>query len=137
MVYLASLRNSNSDRYEHHGLALLFGEDEANKALKKSHAQLFAEWLGFRVEQQKADLDLYISGLLEDKRTVVETWLKLAPYRNLIPTTVRGVERAALYQRPDGAYGAAQERVRGRRDGSRRVAIPITWPTKSMSEGYL
>jgi hypothetical protein len=93
MVYLASLRNANSDRYEHHGLALIFGEDEANKALKKSHSQLFAEWLAFRVEQQKADLDLYIAGLSEDKRTVVETWLKLAPYRNLIPTTVRGVER--------------------------------------------
>jgi len=93
MVYLASLRNANSDRYEHHGLALIFGEEDANKALKKSHSQLFAEWLGFRVEQQKADLDLYISGLSEDKRTVVETWLKLAPYRNLIPTTVRGVER--------------------------------------------
>ena len=93
LVYLASLRNANSGRYEHHGLALIFGEDEANKALKKSHSQLFAEWLTFNVEQQKADLDLYISSLFEDKRTVVETWLKLAPYRNLIPTTVRGVER--------------------------------------------
>jgi tRNA(Met) C34 N-acetyltransferase TmcA len=93
LVYLASLRNANSGRYEHHGLALIFGEDEANKALKKSHSQLFAEWLAFNVEQQKADLDLYISSLFEDKRTVVETWLKLAPYRNLIPSAVRGVER--------------------------------------------
>jgi len=93
LVYLASLRNVNSGQYEHHGLALLFGEEEANKALKKSHSQVFAEWLRFNVEQQKADLDLYLSGLLEDKRTIVETWLKLAPYRNLIPGTVRGVER--------------------------------------------
>src|SRR6202049_847699 len=110
--YLASLRNANSGRYEHHGLALIFGEEEANKALKKSHSQLFAEWLGFRVEQQKADLDLYISGWFEDKRTVVETWLKLAPYRNLIPSTVRGVERrlyisdlTALMELLRNAYG--------------------------------
>ena len=93
LVYLASLRNANSGRYEHHGLALIFGEEEANRALKKSHSNIFADWLAFNVEQQKVDLDLYISGLFEDKRTVVETWLKLAPYRNLIPTTVRGVER--------------------------------------------
>ena len=112
LVYLASLRNPNSGRYEHHGLALIFGEDEANKALKKSHSQLFAEWLAFSVEQQKADLDLYISGLFEDKRTVVETWLKLAPYRNLIPSTVRGVERrlyitdlTALMELLRNAYG--------------------------------
>ena len=112
LVYLASLRNANSGRYEHHGLALIFGEEEANKALKKSHSQLFAEWLAFSVEQQKADLDLYISGLFEDKRTVVETWLKLAPYRNLIPSTVRGVERrlyisdlTALMELLRNAYG--------------------------------
>jgi hypothetical protein len=112
MVYLASLRNVNSGRYEHHGLALLFGDDEANKALKKSHSQLFSEWLAFSVEQQKADLDLYISSLFEDKRTVVETWLKLAPYRNLIPSTVRGVERrlyisdlTALMELLRNAYG--------------------------------
>ncbi len=93
LVYLASLRNGNSGRYEHHGLALVCGGDDANSALKDSHSQVFAEWLRLTVEQQKADLDLYISGLAEDKRTVVDTWVKLAPYRNLIPTSVRGVER--------------------------------------------
>lgn len=93
LVYLASLRNPNSGSYEHHGLALVFGEEEANKALKNSHTAVFAEWLSFNIEQQKADLDLYISGLFEDKRQVIETWLRLAPYRNLLPTSVRGVER--------------------------------------------
>ena len=93
LVYLSSLRNGNTGRYEHHGLALVFGEDEANRALKKSHTQAFAEWLRFNLEQQKADLDLYLSGLYEDKRTILETWLKLAPYRNVIPSSVRGVAR--------------------------------------------
>jgi hypothetical protein len=93
LVYLASLRNPNNGSYEHHGLALVFGEDEANKALKHSHTAMFAEWLSFNLEQQKADLDLYISGLFENKRVVVETWIRLAPYRNLLPASVRGVER--------------------------------------------
>src|SRR5580704_1951739 len=114
LVYLASLRNPNNGGYEHHGLALVFGEDEANKALKNSHTRVFAEWLCFNLEQQKADLDLYISGLFEDKRVVVETWIRLAPYQNLLPASVRGVERRlyiadfmALLELLRGAYGVA------------------------------
>jgi hypothetical protein len=93
LVYVSSLRNPNNGRYEHHGLALIFGEDDANKALKKSHIQLFSEWLTFSLEQQKADLELYLSGLPDNRDLVLENWIKLAPYRNLIPSSVRGVER--------------------------------------------
>jgi hypothetical protein len=114
LVYLASLRNPNNGSYEHHGLALVFGEDEANKALKTSHAAVFAEWLSFNLEQQKADLDLYISALFEDKRVVIENWIRLTPYRNLVPASVRGVERrlyiadfTALLELFKAAYGVA------------------------------
>jgi hypothetical protein len=114
LVYLAALRNPNNGCYEHHGLALVFGEDEANKALKNSHIAVFADWLSFNIEQQKADLDLYISALFEDKRVVVETWLRLAPYRNLLPASVRGAEKrlyiadfTALLELLKGAYGVA------------------------------
>jgi|ERR1700722_895308 hypothetical protein len=114
LVYLAALRNPNNGCYEHHGLALVFGEDEANKALKNSHSAVFADWLSFNIEQQKADLDLYISALFEDKRVVVETWLRLAPYRNLLPAAVRGVEKrlyiadfTALLELFKAAYGVA------------------------------
>jgi len=114
LVYLASLRNTNSGSYEHHGLALVFGEDEANKALKNSHAAVFAEWLSFNIEQQMADLNLYLSGLVEDKRVVIETWLRLTPYRNLLPASIRGVERrlyladfTALLELLKGALGVA------------------------------
>lgn len=93
LVYVSSLRNSNNGRYEHHGLALIFGEDDANRALKKSHVQIFTEWLTFNLEQQKADLDLYLSGLPDKREVVIENWIRLAPYRNLIPSSVRGVER--------------------------------------------
>ena len=93
LVYISSLRNPNNGRYEHHGLALVYGEDQSNRALKKSHSETFKEWLTFSLEQQKADVELYISGLPDEPVQVIRTWLKLAPYRNLIPTSVRGVER--------------------------------------------
>jgi len=93
LVYLASLRDQNNGRYQHHGLSLVFGEEEARKALRLSHDQAFGEWLSFNLEQQHADLGLYLSELFEDKRTVLETWQKLAPYNNLIPKSAKSVER--------------------------------------------
>ena len=92
MIYLASLRNPNTGQYEHHGLALVFGE-EAGRAIKKSHKQVFAEWLSFNLEEQKADLDLYLSSLFEDRRKVLRTWQKLETYRNLMPSSATPQEK--------------------------------------------
>lgn len=93
LVYLSALRNPNNARYSHHGLALVFGEDEANRALRKSHTQAFGEWLSFDLEKQRADLDLYLSALFEDRKTVLEAWISLMPYRNLIPNSAKTMER--------------------------------------------
>jgi|SRR5271165_4594894 len=93
LVYVSSLRNPNNGRYEHHGLALIFGAEDANKALKKSHLQIFDEWLTFNLEQQTRDLEIYLDGLPDPRALVLENWIKLSPYRNLIPASVRGVER--------------------------------------------
>jgi len=93
LVYISSLRNANNGRYEHHGLAQIFGEEDANKALKKSHVQIFSEWLTFNLEQQTRDLEQYLDGLPDPRAMVLDTWIKLSPYRNLIPASVRGVER--------------------------------------------
>jgi len=95
---LCSLRDANTGAYQHFGLAQIFGDQAADEALRSSHQQVFAEWLGFGLEQQKADLDLYLAGLEGDRRTIVETWIRLAPYRNLLPSTTREVERE-LYLR--------------------------------------
>jgi hypothetical protein len=93
LVYLSSLRDPNSDSYEHHGFALMFGQEEADRTLRQSHAQAFAEWLCYTLEQQKADLDLYLSALGANKRAILDAWLRLTPYRNLIPSSARRPER--------------------------------------------
>ena len=93
LVFLCSLRNLNNGQYEHHGLALVFGALEASRALKKSHREAFEEWLSFHIEQQKADIELYLSAQPEDRRTILKTWAKLEPYRNLLPSAVKDVEK--------------------------------------------
>jgi hypothetical protein len=93
LVYLASLRDQNTGRYEHHGLSQIFGSADADEALRESHSRTFAEWLCYDLEQQKADLDLYLSSFQPDKRTILSTWIRLAPYRNLVPASVRDPEK--------------------------------------------
>ena len=93
LVYLSSLRDANAGKYEHHGLALVFGEKESDRALKASHHAAMTEWLNFGLEQQKADLDLYLSQLTFDKQTIIASWLQMAPYRNLPPASIKGPAR--------------------------------------------
>jgi hypothetical protein len=93
LVYLSSLRDQNTGKYQHFGLAQIHGDNEADAALRQSHAETFAEWLCFDLEQQKADLDLYLSELATDLGNVLETWARLEPYRNLIPASAKEAER--------------------------------------------
>ena len=96
LVFLSSLRDINSGVYEHHGLTMAFGEEEAVKTLRESHERAFAEWLTYKLEHQKADLDLYMSGISTNKATLLRTWSRLAPHRNFIPASIQPDE-SALY----------------------------------------
>ena len=93
LIYLASLRDQNTGAYQHHGLAQLFGAEEADQTLRQSHTQTFSDWLCFNLEQQKQDLEGYLDQLHEDKKTILATWIRLSPYRSYIPATAREVER--------------------------------------------
>lgn len=93
LVYLSAVREPNSGAYRHHGLSLVFGEEESADALRESHMETFAEWLRFSLRQQQADLNLYLSALTDRKEVVIDAWLRSAPYRNLIPNAVQGAER--------------------------------------------
>ncbi len=93
IVYLASLRDVNTGKYVHHGLSLLFGEQAADQALRDSHGLVFREWLRMALEHQKADLDLYFTSLPADRKTLAENWLRLHPYRHLVPVWASPAER--------------------------------------------
>lgn len=93
MAYLASLRDSNSGRYRHFGLTQIFGESEADRALRISHERVFAKWINFSLEEQKSDLEAYILSVGDDEASVLEAWRSLAPYRNLPPAGAGDAER--------------------------------------------
>lgn len=93
LAFLASLVDVNTGRYEHHGLSVIFGTEEADRALRKSHEEVFLSWLSLQLEQQKADLELYFSTLPAAKKTLVENWRRLMPYRAALPASASQGQR--------------------------------------------
>ena len=93
IAYLASLRDADTGRYEHFGLAQVYSEEEANRALDQSHWRAFSEWLNFPLDRQKQDLEEYLGSLGKDRRRVLDTWARLAPYRNLLPASASDAEQ--------------------------------------------
>ncbi|MBL8178698.1 MAG: hypothetical protein JNK48_28750 [Bryobacterales bacterium] len=93
LIYLSTLRDFNTGSYHHHGLATVYGEEEANNAMRLSHQDTFAQWLEFPLEQQKADLELYVAGLEPERKRVVETWSRIEPYRTISPSSASPLEK--------------------------------------------
>ncbi len=94
LVYLAGLRHPNSGRYEHFGFANSPSSLVASRTLRRIHESVFRDWVALSLEKKKADIDLYISGITEvDRAELIDAWLRLTPYRNLVPASIQGPER--------------------------------------------
>lgn len=95
LVYLASLRDPDTGRYEHYGLP-----DEsvdilaASRNLKRIHETIFTEWVSYPLERKKTDIEKYIAGIDQvDRAELIDAWLRLTPYKNLVPGSIQGPER--------------------------------------------
>lgn len=93
LVYLTSLRDANTGRYEHYLLEETYGASLAQAGLEWTHIQSYRSWVAMNLEQKRADLYLYLVSLSSDKRQVLQTWLMTTPYRALVPLHTQPVER--------------------------------------------
>lgn len=93
LCYLAGLRDGNTGRYQHHGLAALYGDEEAGNVLRASHEETFALWLGYPLERQKGDLLAYLEETGEELPVVLAAWRDLATYAACVPADARAMER--------------------------------------------
>jgi hypothetical protein len=93
LAYLGSLRNANTGRYEHHGLAQLYSADKTHGTLLESHEAAFADWLNYDLAHQESDLGLYLGSLGGDLSTVLTAWEQLGTYKNMIPLTASPAQR--------------------------------------------
>lgn len=85
LVYVASLRDLSSGRYEHQGLAALYPEEAVQQALELCHEQIFERILEMPLEKQLEDLRNCLTAMEGGLATVVSHWRQLEPYRMLLP----------------------------------------------------
>ena len=69
----------------HVPLTEIVGREITDRTLRHSHHQIFTEWLGYSLAEQKGDLDDYLSS----SGVALET----LPYRDFTPATAHQVER--------------------------------------------
>lgn len=89
LVFLASLRDEASGRYRDEKLDSLLGPEDTDRSIRHSHYQVFSEWLGFSLAEQKDDISEYLRGA-SGQRSRLQSMM---PYRQLIPASAREVER--------------------------------------------
>jgi hypothetical protein len=85
LVFIASLRDATTGKYSHEVLVRFLGPEDADRSLCNNHHQVFSEWLGFSLAEQKSDLDDYLNA--------AGTSHQALHYRHLVPPTARAVER--------------------------------------------
>ncbi len=86
LIYLASLRSALTGRYEHHGLSLLFGDGEADKAIRGSHRKVFQEWLAMGLSDKVEDLGRYLESTGEEPGVVLRHWMKTEAWESFRPS---------------------------------------------------
>lgn len=94
LVYLAGLIDPNSGRYEHCCSKSQDHADDVHRTLKQAHEDFFRQWIAYPLERKMADVKAYISGLGPiNKEQLIDAWLRLTPYKYLVPPAIQGPER--------------------------------------------
>jgi hypothetical protein len=95
LVYLAKFRNSDTGKYEYLGCSAGTPNNlMVSRSMKRIHETIFREWVHLSLERKKADIELYIASVDQgNPRRLVDAWLRLTPYKNLVPASVQGPER--------------------------------------------
>ena len=94
LVYLSTLRSPMTGRYEHHGLALVYGDEDADKAIRVSHRKVFQEWLALGLPEKVEDLESYLRSSGEDSRQILRHWSKAETWVAFMPTGSLPAEKA-------------------------------------------
>jgi hypothetical protein len=94
LVYLAGLIDPNTGYYEHYASKPSVGNQGSHQYLKCLHEDIFCDWIVLSLEGKMTELRSYIAGLgAIDKVQLIDAWLRLTPYKNLVPASVQGPER--------------------------------------------
>lgn len=85
LVYIASLRDLSSGRYEHAGLAALYSDEAIQQSLRFCHEQVFERVLETSLERQREDFRSCLENMQGGLAVAVPHWLDMEAFRVLLP----------------------------------------------------
>lgn len=115
LIYIASLRDLSSGRYEHAGLAALYAPEAIQEALECCHHEIFNRILETPLAVQAEDLREALHGMPGLLPDTVANWRRIESYRILPPGNAPDYLRelffsnlAVLLEILDGANSTAR-----------------------------
>ena len=85
LIYLASMRDYNTGEYHHEGLACMFSESVARRAIASCHRDVFRRLVMCPVKEVVEQLELYARSNCATSSELVRIWEKLHLYRVTVP----------------------------------------------------
>ena len=85
LYYVSSLKNPDTGRYQHDGLADLYSEDSVQDALAQCHEEIFSRILETPLSDQERDLRKCIEDAGDKFWAVVESWRESRFFRTMCP----------------------------------------------------
>ncbi|MFZ0211081.1 MAG: hypothetical protein WBE20_09820 [Candidatus Acidiferrales bacterium] len=87
LIYLAGTRDYNTGKYYHEGLARMFTEEIASRALQECHSEIFEDLIRSSIQDLLCQVELYVGSGCAETEEFVDFWEKIEPYRVAIPFT--------------------------------------------------
>lgn len=85
LIYLASMRDYNTGRYHHEGLARVFTVEAAEAALAICHRRVFERLALRSIEDLLYEIQAYVASSRTCAPELLANWQALEPYRVTVP----------------------------------------------------
>lgn len=96
MAYFASLKDSSTGTYRHHGLTATFGREDAGNALKEGHETVFKEWINSSLSDKYEDLTQYFAAQDIPRGEAAAQLLESKHYKNCVTSSASPGEKEAF-----------------------------------------
>lgn len=88
LYYVSSLKDEDTGRYEHDGLANLYPDNAVQAALSHCHEELFSRILETPLRDQERDLNACLDAAADRYWEVVENWRETRYFQSLCPESL-------------------------------------------------
>jgi len=96
LAYFASLKDSSTGSYRHHGLTATFGREDTANALKAGHEAVFKEWLNSSLSEKYDDLMQYFAAQDIARSDAAAQLVENKLYRNCVTPGATPAEKEAF-----------------------------------------